>query len=408
MEAYGRTSSVTWLPSLSFAKGMARVVVFVIALLLLFQMGMSVGQTVACVALCYLPWVLKLWWKPYVDRLMDYRFWILLTQFLLMLTFVLMAFLLSERWAVVGLLWLAAWLAAVHNVAVDGFVRLHPLSLRHSVARELFRKLAVGVGQGVLVMLAGNLQVFYRNDLLYSWRCMIYLVAGLFLLLLFWHWGHTKVLAAPATPESPEFPDTSVNPESPADTARQNGSWLFLLLFPLTQALLTKVSVLFLIDTRHRGGLGLSPQELGFVLGTVGIIGLSVGGILGQKAIRRFGFRRCLWPMALLMTLPALVYALLSYWQPADLMVVAGSVLAEQTAQGFAFSAYLTYLSRIANREQGKSLMALSLLIGGLLSALLQQLLGYNAFLVLVLCLSVLMMLSPLHNRNKMNVYKKH
>ena len=378
--------------------------VFVIALLLLFQMGLSVGQTVACVSFCYLPWVLKLWWKPYVDRLQDYRFWILLTQFLLMLTFALMAFLLSERWAVVALLWLAGWLAAVHNVAVDGFVRLHPLCLRHSVARELFRKLAVGVGQGVLVMLAGNLQVFYRNDLLYSWRCMIYLVAGLFLLLLFWHWGHTKV---PAAPDSPYFPESHEPLGPPADTTRQKGSWLFLLLFPLAQALLTKVSVLFLIDTRHHGGLGLSPQELGFVLGTVGIIGLSVGGILGQKAIRRYGFRRCLWPMALLMTVPALVYALLSYWQPADLMVVAGSVLAEQTVQGFAFSVYLFYLSRIVNREQGKSLMAFSLLIGGLLSALLQQFLGYNAFFVLVLCLSVLMLLSPLFTLNSPPGMKK-
>lgn len=388
MEMQERTSSVTWLPSLSFAKGMARVMVFVIALLLLFQMGLSVGQTVACVSFCYLPWVLKMWWKPYVDRTLDYRFWILLTQFLLMLAFAVMAFMLSTTWVVVSLLLLISWLTAVHNVAVDGFVRLHPLSLRHSVARELFRRLAVVIGQGVLVMLAGNLQVFYRNDLLYSWRCMIYLVAGLFLLLFFWHWRHTKSTAR-------------VSQDEPsAEGARQRGSWLFLLLFPFSQALLAVLSILFLIDTFHRGGLGLSPQEFGFVMGTVGIIGLTLGGVFGMKAIRRFGFVRCLWPMSLLMVVPGIVYVLLSYWQPAHLLVVCGSVLAEQMAYGIGFSAYLTYLGLISNREQGKSLMALSLMAGGLLSALLQQPLGYNAVFVLALSLGGLTLLSPLLIRN--------
>lgn len=391
METYGQASSVTWLPSLSFAKGMARVMVFVIALLLLFQMGLSVGQTLACAALCHLPWVLKVWWKPLVDRSQDYRFWILLTQILLMLSFALTAFTLSTKWLVVCLMQLIAWLTAVHNVAVDGFVRLHPLSLRHSVAREVFRKLAVVVGQGLLVMLAGNLQVFYRNDLLYSWRCMIYLVAGLFLLLFFWHWGHTKL---------PAVPSANAQGEPSADGARCQGSWLFLLLFPFSHALLAKVSYLFIIDKVHHGGLGLSPQEFGFVMGTVGIIGLTVGGILGMKAIRRFGFRRCLWPAALLMVMPAVAYVLLSYWQPSNLFVVCGSVLAEQLAYGAGFSAYLAYLSLIPNREQGKSLMALSLMAGCLLSACLYKPLGYNAIFVLTLSLGGLTLLSPLLIRN--------
>ena len=93
-------------------------------------------------------------------------------------------------------------------------------------------------------------------------------------------------------------------------------------------------------------------------------------------------------------------YVLLSYWQPSNLFVVCGSVLAEQLAYGVGFSAYLAYLSLIPNREQGKSLMALSLMAGCLLSAFLYKPLGYNAIFVLTLSLGGLTLLSPLLIRN--------
>ena len=164
----------------------------------------------------------------------------------------------------------------------------------------------------------------------------------------------------------------------------------FLLAYAFAQGMTGKASILFLIDTFRRGGVGLSPQEFGFVMGIVGIVGLTVGGLLGTKAIRRFGLSGSLWPMAMSMTVPCIVYVVLSFWQPRELILIGSCVLLEQFTYGFGFAAYLSVLRQVAPREQGKSLMALSFLLSCLVSAPLLSLLDYNAFFVLTLLLSAL------------------
>ena len=375
-----------WLSSLYFAKGMPRVVVFVIVLLLFRQMGFRVGEALCGVSLFYLPWVLKVWWKPFVDTTLTYRHWILATQFLLSLTFALLAFSLSVRWLMWILLIGLSWLTAMHNVAADGFARLRPLASHHSVVQELFRKFSMVVGQGMLLVLVGNIQVFYRRDMLYSWRVLFYLLAGFYLFLLIWHvWMLPRRRTA-------HHEEQEQAPLIIYHTCLS--SIVFLLCYAFAQGMVAKVSVLFLMENFSGGGLGLSPQEFGFVMGLVGITALTVGGLLGTKTIARFGFARCLWPMTVVMLIPCSVYVALSYWQPRELFVVASSVLVEQLAYGFGFALYLSFLKHTAHREKGKSLMALSLLLGCLISGPLLQLMGYNAFFVTALIVSVLTLLA--------------
>ena len=384
MDGQGRTTM--WLSSLYFAKGMPRVVVFVIALLLFRQMGFHVAEALCGVSLFYLPWVLKIWWKPFVDTTLTYRHWILTTQFLLSLTFALLAFSLSVRWQMWCLLVCLSWLTAVHNVAADGFARLRPLASHHSVVQELFRKFSMVVGQGMLLVLVGNIQVLYRHDMLYSWRVLFYLLAGFYLFLMIWH---VWMLPRRRTAHRDE--------QNAMPTILYHAYWgglVFFLCYAFAQGMVAKVSVLFLMDSYSNGGLGLSPQEFGFVMGIVGITALTVGGLLGTKTINRFGFNRCLWPMTLVMLIPCAVYLALSYWQPRELYVVASSVLAEQLTYGFGFALYLLFLKHTAHREKGKSLMALSLLLGCLASGPLLQLMGYNAFFVMALIVSLLTILS--------------
>ena len=377
MSSQGSTS--VWLSSLYFAKGMPRVVVFVIVLLLFKQMGLSGPQALCGVSLFYLPWTLKVWWKPRISA-KHFRLLILTTQFLLALTFALLAFLLTSLWLTVGLLVLLSWLTAVHNVAAGGFTRLYPLSYHHSVVQELFRKFGLIISQGVLLVLAGNLQVFFRHDIFYSWRVLFYFLSGIYLLLFFWHvWKLPRRRRASGN-ASP----------SPLVSIQGGHVAFFLLAYAFAQGMTGKASILFLIDTFRRGGVGLSPQEFGFVMGIVGIVGLTVGGLLGTKAIRRFGLSGSLWPMAMSMTVPCIVYVVLSFWQPRELILIGSCVLLEQFTYGFGFAAYLSVLRQVAPREQGKSLMALSFLLSCLVSAPLLSLLDYNAFFVLTLLLSAL------------------
>ena len=390
-------------------------------------MHLSPSETLCYVSLCYLPWVLKVWWKPYIDGTMDYRRWILLTQLLLMVTFALLAFVLSTQWLTACLLIVIAWIASIHNVAADGLSHTSsflvpplssivppPSSNSSSLFEELPRKFALVVGQGVLLVLAGNIQVFYRHDMLYAWRVLFYILSGIFMLLFFWH-----VISLPSSRRRASSflrPPSSLNP-SPSTLNLQPSTFnlqpsTFLFFYAFAQGMVAKVSILFLIDTFRNGGVGLSPQEFGFVMGIIGIAALTAGGFLGIKALSRYGFSRCLRPMALSMLIPCAVYVALSYWQPQSLMTVGLCVLVEQFAYGFGFAAYLSYLKHMVRREQeclahreqkcmdrreqGKSLMAFSLMLGCLISGPLLQFLGYNGFFILAQALSLLTLLSPL------------
>ena len=329
MNSQGSTS--VWLSSLFFAKGMPRVVVFVIVLLLFRQMGLTVSESLYGVAPFYLPWVLKVWWKPHIAP-KYFRLLILTTQFLLALTFGLLAFLLTSLWPTIGLLVLVSWLTAIHNVAADGFARLHPLSDHHSVVQELFRKFGLIVSQGVLLVLVGNLQVFFRHDVFYAWRVLFYFLSGFYLLLYFWHVWKLPRRHRPC--------DETILP--PATLPVSGRVVFFLLAYAFAQGMTGKVSILFLIDSYSRGGVALSPQEFGFIMGIVGIVGLTVGGLLGNKAITLFGLSRFRWPMAWSMAVPCFVYVYFSYWQPRELLQIGSGVLLEQLTYGFGFAAYLS------------------------------------------------------------------
>ena len=96
----------------------------------------------------------------------------------------------------------------------------------------------------------------------------------------------------------------------------------FMLFYRMPEGLLAKVSALFLVDAPHNGGLGLSDGEYGLVQGTVGVIGLTIGGILGGFCASRDGLKRWLWPMVLAITLPDIVYVLLAYLLPSSLVTI--------------------------------------------------------------------------------------
>src|SRR5690606_28242624 len=111
----------------------------------------------------------------------------------------------------------------------------------------------------------------------------------------------------------------------------------FLLLYRFSEAQLLKLVAPFLLDGRDTGGLGLSTQQVGILYGTIGVIALTIGGILGGLAIARFGLRRLLWPMLLAMTVPNAVFVFLALTQPTSATVIASALAAEQFGYGFGF-----------------------------------------------------------------------
>ena len=390
-----------WVPSLYFAEGLPYVAVMTISLILYKQLGLSNAEITFYTSWLYLPWVIKPLWSPFVDLVKTKRWWIATMQLLIGAAFGGVAFTIPSSFWLQGTLfffWVMAFSSATHDIAADGF---YMLGLdQHSQAwfvgiRSTFYRLATIFGQGILVMIAGNLQVVFRNSIKYSWSLLFYGVAGIFIA--FWLW-HTYILPRPRE----DAPRKDVNMKTiwhefwmTIKTFFQKEQvlvgFLFMLFYRMPEGLLSKVSSLFLIDAEHNGGMGLSPQEYGLVSGTVGIIGLTLGGILGGIVAGRDGLKRWLWPMVVAITLPDLVYVYLSYALSSSLFVVNVCVFIEQFGYGFGFAAYMLYLIYYSQGEFKTShyalctaFMALSMMIPGLFAGALQEAVGYRMFFVIV------------------------
>ena len=399
----------SWIPSLYFAEGLPYVAVMTISLILYKQLGLSNADITFYTSWLYLPWVIKPLWSPFIDIVKTKRWWITAMQLLIGAAFGGIAFTIPSSFWLQGTLcffWLMAFASATHDIAADGF---YMLGLdQHDQAwfvgiRSTFYRFATIFGQGVLVMIAGNLQVVFRNSIAFSWSLMFYGVAGLFIAIWLWH---SYVLPHPSEDEENTHVEGEVKTvssnsilldlKSTIKTFFQKeqviAGILFMLFYRMPEGLLAKVSSLFLIDNAHNGGLGLSPQEYGLVQGTVGVIGLTLGGILGGMCAGKDGLRKWLWPMVCAITLPDLVYVYLAFDLPSTFLIVNICVFIEQFGYGFGFTAYMLYLIYYSRGNYKTShyalctaFMALSMMIPGLFAGALQEAVGYKNFFLIVI-----------------------
>ena len=370
-----------WVPTLYFAEGVPYVAVMTISLIMYKRLGLSNTDITLYTSWLYLPWVIKPLWSPFVDMMKSKRWWIITMQLLIGAALAGVGFTIPGPWWLQGSLsffWLMAFSSATHDIAADGFYMLgleqHEQAYFVGI-RSTFYRIATIFSSGLLVGLAGALQVLTRN-IRYSWSLVFYLMAGLFIALWLYHsW------ALPKPSEDGEKQQRSVEGiilefrQTVVTFFQKPQVWAgicFMLFYRMPEGLLAKVSALFLVDLGSNGGLGLSDGEYGLVQGTVGVIGLTLGGILGGFAASRDGLKRWLWPMVLAITLPDLVYVYLSY--------------------GFGFSAYMLYLIYYSQGEHKTShyalctaFMALSMMIPGLFAGALQESVGYQAFFLIVI-----------------------
>ena len=121
------------------------------------------------------------------------------------------------------------------------------------------------------------------------------------------------------------------------------------------------------------GGLGLSTKAVGIATGTTGVAALLVGGIIGGICIARRGLRYWLWPMAMAITLPGLVYCYMAMAQPKDPIIINACIGFEQLGYGFGFTAFMMYLIYFCDGEYKTShyafctaFMALGMMLPGM------------------------------------------
>jgi PAT family beta-lactamase induction signal transducer AmpG len=170
----------------------------------------------------------------------------------------------------------------------------------------------------------------------------------------------------------------------------------FLLLFRLGEAQLVKMAAPFMLDNKEIGGLGLTTSDVGFIYGTVGIIALIIGGLLGGFAISRKGLRFWLWPMLIAINIPDLLYVYMAYTQPNNIWIIYSCVAIEQFGYGFGFTAYMMYMIYVSEGEYKTShfaiatgFMALGMMLPGMISGFIQEAIGYKFFFIWVVIATI-------------------
>lgn len=420
-----------WVPSLYFAEGIPYFIVNVISVTLFKRLGMSNGDLALYTSLLYLPWVIKPLWSPVVDVFKSKRWWILVMQAIITVSFALLA--LSVSPDVFGLslviFYVIAFASATHDIAADGFYMLALGEQEQSLfvgIRSTFYRISSVFGQGVIVVVAGLLEE-RMGSIPSAWKVTLLLCGALFALLTLWHCrslpkvernldgGHdSDRKAADAGTMEAKAADEMSEPCVPAggksavhrggwgDMWRvwktffmKDGVWLalaFMLLYRLPEALSVKMLTPFLLDPPEAGGLGLSTAQSGLVYGTAGVIALTIGGILGGVYAARKGLRKSMWIMALSLALPCAVYLFLALVQPEQMWIVYACVVLDQFGYGFGFTAYMLYMMKFAEGEFVTShyaictaFMALSMMIPGLFAGWMQEALGYVGFFIIVM-----------------------
>lgn len=395
----------SWIPTLYLAEGLPYVVVMTVSVIMYKGFGVSNTDIALFTSWLYLPWVVKPLWSPVVDIIGTRRRWIWITQLLIGAGLAGVALTLPGpdffRWSLV-IFWLMAFNSATHDIAADGFYLLGTTEREQALfvgVRTMFYRIATIAGQGLLVMLAGMIQERTGNAK-FAWTVAMASLAVLFVVFGLWH---RFILPRP---DSDRPGDVQQIPHFVREFLRTFGAFfarprigvivMFLLLYRLGEAQLVKMAAPFLLDERTAGGLALSTTEVGFIYGTVGIIALTLGGILGGWVIARHGLTVWLWPMMFAIHLPDAVFIYLAYSQPVNLLLIQAGIAIEQFGYGFGFTAYLMYMIYLSRGNHPTAhyaictgFMALGMMLPGMWSGWLEDQVGYRNFFTIVLLATI-------------------
>ena len=390
------------MPTLYFAEGLPYVIVNTLSVIMYKKMGLS-NEFIGLTSILYLPWFLKIGVEPFcrylphqadldLSALRPYSAacWCSLAPSVPTPFFI---------GASLALFHHMAFASATNDIATDGYYTL-ALDTSHQAfflgIRSAAYRLSLVFGSGLMVVLAGVIETRTGNIPL-SWSAVLAAAALVCRALALFHRQYlptpsSDAAGAAAGSSGSGFIDAFKTYFMQPRIAPVIG---FILLYRLGEALLIKMAAPFLLDRIDAGGLGLSTETVGIVYGTVGIISLSAGGILGGWLIARLGLKRIIWPMAIILNVPHLLYVYMAMARP-PLAAVYLMVGVEQFCYGLGFTAMAVFMMYNARDPYKTShfaistgFMALGMMLPGMISGVVQQAVGYMNFFIIVVAMAL-------------------
>ncbi|BBO23843.1 MAG: MFS transporter [Armatimonadetes bacterium] len=413
----------SFVPVLYYLQGLPVMIIQGMAGVMYTKLGVDPGPMALWTNILKLPWMLKPLWGPLVELNSTKRKWIIAMQALIAVGLFASAYAITQSAFFslsLGVFLVVAFLSSTHDIAADGFYLLALSKERQAFfvgIRSACFRLASLTATFALVYIAGDIEERTGN-IPHSWFVALMVGATIYGLFAF---VNAFALPRPGLDVPgktlPKVEGEAVPfVEAFAAFFRQDRIfWIlgFILFFRFGESMISTMSGPFLVAEPEAGGLGISTKATGALGGAVGVLSLTIGGILGGWLISKKGIRKTIWPMVFSLNLPNLFYIWLGTTRPEskmdallqsapenlpifslDYLSYAGSVLTtaitdpvgiaiavDQFGYGFGFSAYLVYLMYVSQASRYKTssyaiatgLMALGALIAGSVSGYIVQ-----------------------------------
>ena len=401
-----------WVPSLYFAEGLPYVAVMTIAVILYKKMGISNTDIALYTGWLYLPWVITPFWSPMVDLVRTKRWWIVTMQAVLAIAFAGIAFFIPAQFffrLTLAFFWLVAFTSATHDIAADGVYmsELSPASQAKYIGWQgAFYNLAKLVATGGLVWLAGWLYEGFSADgassydaSVGSWTVVLLLLCVTLVALGLYHLR--ALPSGGSASEGRSLQDDLIGLREVIGaffTKRHIWYYIaFIILYRLGEGFVMKIVPLFLKADTASGGLGLTNQQIGLYYGTFGAGAFLLGSLLAGYYIARRGLRRTLFTLCCIFNLPFGVYALLAWFQPSSMWLVGGGIVVEYFGYGFGFVGLTLFMMQqvatgrhqMAHYAFASGIMNLSVMLTGMASGFLSDLMSYRIFFLAVMLATI-------------------
>lgn len=416
-----RISPVCWIPTAYFAMGLPFVVVNMVAVLMLQGMGADNASIAFWTSLILLPWTLKPLWSPMLEIFGTKKLYLVATQLITGVAFAGAAFSLqSVHFFTLCIAFLAvvALSGATHDIACDG-VYMSELTQRQQSKyigwQGAFYNIAKVAATGGLVYLSGQLirsalpegvteaaasavQLVDANR--EAWGTVMFILAAVMCTLGLWHIfilpsGAKRGNAAPG-----EHHVWREMWEVLREFFTKKYIWLYLLfivLYRFGEGFVVKIVPLFLKAGREVGGLGLDNEQIGLYYGTFGAAAFVLGSLLAGYYISARGLRRSLLSLVAIFNVPFVVYVFLAIWQPEAVWMIATAIVLEYFGYGFGFVGLTLFMMQqvapgrhqMAHYAFASGIMNLGVMLPGMISGWLSEMLGYTWFFVFVMIATV-------------------
>lgn len=389
-----------YIPTTYFMEGVPYAVINILSAVIYSKMGVPNDVFIFWTSWLYLPWALKMFWSPLVEGNATKRFWIISTQYALALVFLFLA--LCLKWdnfftfSIIGF-FAGAAISATHDIALDGYYMIALDDKKQSAFvgwRTVFYRFAMIFISGPLVVLAGKARALGDSEAA-AWSMVLCALAAFTFLVTTYH---KFILPRPQGDKAAKSEKGYLFTDVFKSYFKQENIvyiLLFILLYRFGDACLEKVVVPFLLKPEAEGALALSTEAFGYIKGTLGLLAVIAGNILGGYILSKFGFRKCIWYFALILVLPNFFYAYMAYFRP-GLWVVGSLLVLENFGNGLAMMAFTVFVMFVSRGKYKTSfyaistgIMAFGMMIPNMLSGKLQVALGYKEFFLLVSVMSL-------------------